>query len=311
MLKRPQTDFWRVGIVPLPIEELNPQRLRALKTCIAWLPDPGPWRYLADPFGVVRDGLLHVFVEAYDYRTKRGVIERHEFELGSLRWRKKQVVLSMPHHLSYPYVFEHHGDLWMIPESHQADEVALYRAGANLDTWTKECVLLEGLPFVDATIAFHHDRWWMFYGLVGPKARDRRELHIAWAPALTGPWCNLTGNPVRVDLGASRPAGRPFAGDDGRLLLPVQDSVGGYGRGVRLVRFSTLEVGRVVQELVPGRFTGDLASDIHCEGLHTLSACGPVTLIDVKRIDRSRKRQLIDLRRRVQRLLRVTPMARR
>jgi hypothetical protein len=51
------------------------------------------------------------------------------------------------------------------------------------------------------------------------------------------------------------------------------------------------------------RLTGDLASASHGAGLHTLSACGELTLIDVKRIDRSRGRQWLDLKRRVRRLL--------
>jgi hypothetical protein len=47
---KPSSDFWKVGIVPAPAE----------------LPDPGPWRYLADPFAIKRSDALHVFVEAYD-----------------------------------------------------------------------------------------------------------------------------------------------------------------------------------------------------------------------------------------------------
>ena len=45
---------------------------------------------------------LDVFVEAYDYRTKRANIERHELALDGLVWRSKRVVLDLPVHLSYP-----------------------------------------------------------------------------------------------------------------------------------------------------------------------------------------------------------------
>jgi len=41
----------------------------------------------------------------------------------------------------------------------------------------------------------------------------------------------------------------------------------------------------------------------HAQGFHTLSSCGPLTLIDVKRIDRSRSKQWLDLRRRARRLV--------
>lgn len=59
---------------------------------------------------------------------------------------------------------------------------------------------------------------------------------------------------------------------------------------------------RVVIEAGTERLTGDLASDTHTAGLHTLSACGGFTLIDVKRIDRSRVRQWLDFKRRLRRL---------
>jgi hypothetical protein len=44
MLKRPRTDFWRVGLVPAPIAQIDATRLSALRDRITWLPEAGPWR---------------------------------------------------------------------------------------------------------------------------------------------------------------------------------------------------------------------------------------------------------------------------
>lgn len=303
MFKRPRTDFWQVGLVPARVDTLDAATLRALRDRITWLPDAGPWRYLADPFGLVRGERLHVFVEAFDYRTKHGVIERHEFDRASLRWLGQATVLARPFHLSYPQVFEHEGETWMVPESFQAGEVALYRAtDESLNEWERDCALLRDLPVADASLIEHAGRWWMFYSLVGPRQRDQRELHLAHAPRLAGPWTPLDLNPVRVDHSGARPAGRPFVGADGVLTLPVQDGSQGYGSATRLLRFPVLSPERVVVEARPERLTGDLVSDTHTAGLHTLSACGDLTLIDVKRIDRSRTKQWLDLQRRWRRL---------
>ncbi|KQY81908.1 hypothetical protein [Pelomonas sp. Root1444] len=304
MFKRPRTDFWQVGIVPVPVADLDARTLSAARDRITWLPDAGPWRYLADPFGLVRADALHVFVEAYDYRVKRATIERHEFTLADLHWRGQATVLDKPFHLSFPQVFEHDGEAWMVPESYQAGEIALYRAAdASLNHWERECALLTGLPGADAALIEHGGRWWMFYTLVGPGARDQRELHIAHAPVLRGPWTPLAGNPVRVNRDGARPAGRPFVGRDGVLTLPVQDSSTGYGGATRLLRFPLLTPQRVEIEVGIERLTGDLASDGHTAGLHTVNGCGDaLTLIDVKRIDRSRGRQWLDMKRRWRRL---------
>ena len=304
MIKKPRTDFWQVGIVPLPIQDVDAAALAAARERITWLPEAGRWRYLADPFGLVRGDALHVFVEAFDYRVKRATIERHEFALADLGWRGQATVLDRPFHLSYPQVFEHGGQTWMVPESYQAGEIALYRAtDASLNHWQRECALLAGLPGADASLIEHEGRWWMFYALVGPKARDQRELHVAHAPALTGPWTPFTANPVRVSRDGARPAGQPFFGRDGVLTLPVQDSSTGYGSATRLLRFPVLTPERVVIEAGTERLTGDLVSSSHTAGLHTLTGCGAFTLVDVKRIDRSRGKQWLDFKRRWRRLL--------
>ncbi|MFN3305391.1 MAG: hypothetical protein ACK44A_16990 [Roseateles sp.] len=305
MLRRPRTDFWQVGILPLAVQDVDAQALAAVRERITWLPDAGRWRYLADPFGLVRGDALHVFVEAFDYRIKRAHIERHEFARDGLAWRGRMTVLDKPFHLSYPQVFEQGGETWMVPESYQAGEIALYRAtDASLDRWTRECALLGGVPGADASLIEHDGRWWMFYALVGPRARDQRELHIAHAPTLTGPWTPLPANPVRSSRDGARPAGRPFVGHDGVLVLPVQDCSTGYGGATRLLRLPELTPERVVIDAGTERLTGDLVSSTHTAGLHTLTGCGDAyTLIDVKRIDRSRGRQWLDFKRRLRRLL--------
>lgn len=304
MFKKPRTDFWQVGIVPIRVEDADARALGGARQRIVWLPEAGRWRYLADPFGLIRGDALHVFVEAFDYRTKRANIERHEFGLTDLAWRSQATVLDLPFHLSYPQVFEHAGGTWMVPESYQAGEIALYRAmDGSLDRWERQGALLSGLPGADASLIEHGGRWWMFYTLVGLGGRDQRELHVAHASALAGPWTPLAANPVRDDRRGARPAGRPFIGRDGMLMLPVQDSSGGYGSATRLLRFPVLTPERVVVEAGEERLTGDLVSDTYTAGLHTLSGCGGFTLIDVKRIDRSRGRQWLDFKRRLRRLI--------
>jgi hypothetical protein len=304
MLRRPRSDFWQVGIVRAPIETISPQTLTRQSAGIVWMPPAGAWRYLADPFALLRDDSLHVFVEAYDYRSKHAVIERHEFAAADLQWRGHRTVLSRPFHLSYPFVFEHEGVAFMVPESHQANEIALYRSTGSLDHWERQCPLLSGVPGADASLILHQGRWWMFYAVVGPGGRTQRELHLAHAPALTGPWQPCAGNPLHVDRHGARPAGSPFHDHDGSVLLPVQDCSTGYGGALRMLRFSELSAQRVCVANVELRLTGDLVSGDHVEGFHTLSACGPFTLLDVKRIDRSRTRQWLDLKRRARRMLR-------
>ncbi len=298
----PKTDLWQAGIVAAPIGTLlEPAAVAAWRERIVWLPDPGPWRYLADPFGLQYRGATHVFVEAFDYRTKHAVIEHHEFG-PDLSWRDKRTVLARPFHLSYPFLVEDGGDIFMIPESHKNREVALYRARQFPGEWVRETPLLSGVPGAEASVILHEGRWWMFFTIVGPKARDQRELHVAHAEKLSGPWRQHPLNPILDDRAGARPGGTPFVGADGHVTLPVQDCSQTYGGALRFLRFTTLDPKHVAVEHLNSRLTGDLISSTHGDGLHTLSRCGNLTLIDTKRIARSWTRYAINLQRRIRRL---------
>jgi hypothetical protein len=301
LFRAPRADFWRVGVAPISIADLTEAAaLSVLKPQIIWLPESEPWRYIADPFGLQRADAVHLFVESFDYRTKHAVIERHELA-GDLSWRGKTTVLARPFHLSYPFIVEHAGETFMVPESHQANEIALYRAHGTLDHWVRETALLSGISGAEPSLIHYQDRWWMFYTVVGSQVRDQRELHLAYADALTGPWHRHALNPVLIDRSGARPGGTPFVGHDGLVVLPVQDCSEGYGGATRLLRFTVLDERRVAFEHLPARFTGGLVSHEYQAGLHTLSACGSLTLIDVKKVTQSRGKQWLDLKRRSRR----------
>jgi len=75
-----------------------------------------------------------------------------------MEWRSKNVALAKPFHLSYPFLLEQNGDVLMVPESHKAGEIALYRAHA----------------FPDAGYA----KWycWPIFQLLRPASSNTREL---------------------------------------------------------------------------------------------------------------------------------------
>jgi hypothetical protein len=92
-------------------------------------------------------------------------------------------------------------------------------------------------------------------------------------------------NPVRTDRAGSRPGGTPILAG-GALGLPVQDCSRTYGGAIRILRIETLTPDAFRAEAGPPIAPPVSALDWK-DGLHTLSACDDVTLIDVKRRDRS------------------------
>lgn len=275
-------DIWRSGYVRRSLASVAASRgVRPEE--VVWLPPRGSFRYDADPFGIQLDGVLTVFVENYDYRVRRGEIHYRQYD-GANRLLKQGVALTQALHLSYPSLIEDAGELYMLPEAYKTGQLILFRCKRFPDDWEPVRQLLpEGA--IDATVVHHGGMWWMFYALHGPGDRSMRELHVAFAPALLGPWSAHPANPVRSGFESSRPGGTAFE-YDGALHLPVQDCVGTYGAALSLLRIDVLTPeafsATLVMRFEPGELLGGFG-----DGLHTLSGHGDITCIDVKSIRRS------------------------
>lgn len=293
-------DIWRPAIVGAPFETIIAAGSVA-GLPVTWLPPMRSFRFLADPFGLWRDGKLHVFVETYDYRVRVGAIEVLTYDAG-LTLIARAPALIEPWHLSYPYVFEAEGETWMLPEAHRSAALTLYRAVEFPTRWEPaHRIALDHVP-VDATPLWHDGRWWLFYTSASREPDKMSALHIAFADRLTGPWRPHPMNPVRRDLSGARPGGTPRL-IDGRVVLPVQDCAHTYGGAIRPLRFTALTPDRVETELgdairAPAGFAP------YVEGLHTLAAAGDVTLIDVKRTELSLHGLSVELRRHAMKSLR-------
>ncbi|MFS3137506.1 formyl transferase [Gluconacetobacter sacchari] len=289
-----RTDIWRTGILSCPLSDIL-ARGGVDGLPVTWLPDPGPFRFLADPFGLWRDDRLYLFAEAYDYRDRIGRIDVFVFD-RALRLLDARPVLSEPWHLSYPVVIVDEDEIYLLPEAYRSGRLTLYRAVSFPDRWEK----VSGFAFpeaaIDASPVRIEDRWWMFYSPPGGSGADRQSLlHVAWADRLCGPWHRHPGNPVRRDRRSARPGGTPVA-TGGQVVLPTQDCTATYGGAI---------VPLAITELTPERFAARAGTPIvapadwapSTDGLHTLSAVGEVTLVDAKRISRSPRRIAIELER--------------
>lgn len=237
------------------------------------LPDDG-LRFYADPFPIVVAERHWVFVEELVHSSGKGVISAVPFD-GSGPVGSPVPVLETDTHLSYPMVFEEDGAVWMIPESSQAGTVDLFRATRFPDGWVHEARLLEGIEASDATPFRHGGRWWMT-ATVRDGGSYSDALHLWSADDFRGPWRPHPANPVLVDAGAARPAGRVLD-RGGRLIRPVQDCRGGYGSALALAEVTRLdETGfeqRVVGRIGPGPLWPG-------RRLHTLNRAGRLECID-------------------------------
>jgi len=228
--------------------------------------------YLADPFPFRHQGQDFIFVEQYLYSKNRGCIAvvavNRDGTAGASR-----IVVEEPHHLSYPFVFEHDGQIWMIPESGAARNVSLYRAVEFPYRWTREGCLMEGIEGYDATPLCHDGRFWFFVSPRLWRSTSWDVLSLYHAASLTGSWTPHAANPVLLDARLSRPAGAVIQ-HGGRMLRPVQDCARGYGGAVTFCQIDALGASEFAQTPVGRIWSGAF-------GCHTYNRRSGLEAIDL------------------------------
>lgn len=232
-------------------------------------------RFYADPFVVEHNGQTCLFVEEYPYATGRGVISVATLGADG-RFGVPRVILEEPYHLSYPQVFSHGGEMYMLPESGGARRLVLYRAASFPDRWEVDTVLMDDLDINDATLLQRDGRYWLFGTERRGSGSASDTLVVFSAPSLRGPWSPHGLNPIAIDRSAARPGGA-FIERDGRTFLPLQDGQDSYGGGLGLTELLRLDDDAVVLgPPVPIRAGAAWAR----KGIHTLNRAAGIEVVD-------------------------------
>ncbi|MBN1313147.1 MAG: hypothetical protein JXB30_17190 [Anaerolineae bacterium] len=268
-------DYWVLGIVDeTPDSLLNP----SYQPSPLWI-EPPSGRFFADPFAVENSGRHYLFCEEWDYSLLRGRISL--LESDDLRsFGPPRPVIERPFHLSYPFIFQCEQKWYCLPEQHQANRVALYRAEQFPYNWIEDEPLLPGFPGIDPTVFFKDGLWWMFVGRLAEHWREPAdEIHLFYAEVLKGPWHSHPKNPVVERPLRARSAGR-ILDIAGRLIRPVQDSTRTYGGGLLFFEITRISLSQYAERQI-GAWQSCEAWPYN-QGLHHFEALGNQVLIDAK-----------------------------
>jgi hypothetical protein len=226
--------------------------------------------FVADPFLIRDDDRWQMFFEVMNWRANKGEIGL-AVSADGFRWEYQGIVLREPFHLSYPYAFSWQGEHFMIPETHQAHAIRLYRASRFPSEWSLVATLLEGPYLADASIFRYDDRWWLFAETNPAVTHDT--LRLYHADTLTGPWTEhpespvVTGNPH-----IARPAGRIVTAD-GALYRFAQNCSPAYGLDVRAFEITELSTEQYRERpLQTDPILGPSGHGWNARGMHHLDA---------------------------------------
>ncbi|KAH6838275.1 glycosyltransferase family protein 47 [Perilla frutescens var. hirtella] len=283
-----------------PIEAMNVWKDKSaawpvanpVMTC-ASLSDAGfPSNFVADPFLYIQGDVLYLFYETKNSITWQGDIAVAQSTDKGATWQQLGIALDEEWHLSYPYVFDYNGNMYMVPEGSLNGDVRIYRATNFPLKWTLEKIILKK-PIVDSSIVIHEGKLWLFgsdNSGIGTERNGQLELWHSDSPL--GPWKPHKKNPIyNTDrtLGA-RNGGRPFV-YNGNLYRVGQDCGETYGRKIRVFKievlttdeFKEVEVPFSLEESTKGRNAWDGARNHHLD-VQQLSSGEWIAVVDGDRV---------------------------
>lgn len=254
-------------------DNFPPNLLHSYKNII-----PPKDRFWADPNFIKRNDKYYIFFEELIYSNKKAHISVIELDKkGNIS--SPEIVLKKDYHLSFPFVFEVNGDLYMIPETSENKTIELYKCVVFPNKWELENVLLKNIVGVDANILYHHEKWWLFVNLKeidGISLYD--ELFLFYSDDFSGTkWTPHPKNPIISDARTARPAGRIFKYGD-NLYRPSQNCAKRYGYGININHIIKLDEYEYKEERV--NFIEPKWGKRYI-GTHTFNHSDDFTIVDV------------------------------
>jgi hypothetical protein len=238
-----------------------------------------PAHFEADPFMVQNENTWYMFFEILNAETNQGDIGLAVSRNG-FNWQYKQVVIDEDFHLSYPYVFEHENDYYMILyKETRAPGLRLYKARRFPTDWNHIETMLKG-SYYDPCIFQYGEKWWLF------AEENHGFLHLYYADDLKGRWTEHPKSPVvRNDPDISRPGGRVLVmGDD--VIRFAQGCYAAYGTNVRAFEISVLttlqyhEVEHPANPVITATGTGWNADGMHQIDAHRIGESEWIACVD-------------------------------
>ncbi len=213
-------------------------------------------RIWADPFIIKKDNNCYIFAEEMLHKDQKGRIILIKINQNGNQSPPKNI-LTRNYHLSYPYLFEDHGQLYMLPETSRNNSIELYKCTHFPDQWTQADTMMQNLEAADASLLKYSNKFWLFANIrQHPGVSINDDLYLFYSDKLiNGNWTPHPMNPIVSDVRCSRPAGKVFIRDQ-KIIRPAQDCSKYYGYKIQLREITELSEWnykeKTIEQWMPG-----------------------------------------------------------
>ena len=207
-------------------------------------------RFWADPHVIKKNDRYYIFIEELIYTENKGFISVIEMDnLGNYKDSVK--VLETDYHLSFPFIIEDQGEIYMIPESKQNNNIYLYKCVDFPYKWELEIILMENVKAVDTVVIFKNKKYWLFTNMVENEGSSYYDdLYLFSSDTLvSNKWKPHPENPIVSDVKNARMAGKLFVLND-NIYRPSQNCSNHYGYGMQINKVIELNETSYIEETI-------------------------------------------------------------
>lgn len=236
--------------------------------------------YYADPFLWASGGEMFCFFEVYDYDTGHGHLSAGKVVNGRLTDVRQ--IINCDYHMSFPFLFEQDGELFMLPETCGANRIEIWKCAEFPYEWERHRTVLDDVVAADSSIVEIDKEWWLFTNISTDVFGEMNsELHVY---KISDPLMSTLEphplNPVVFDARTARNGGRVFEQNGNLYRATQRNSHGLYGYGLNLMRIDHISMTKYEETLVR-RIDGNFRNGVI--GCHHLDSRDGLTIIDVRK----------------------------
>jgi hypothetical protein len=232
--------------------------------------------WAADPFIINYNGETYIFAELYDYIHRKGIIGYTKFENGS--FKKWYPIIREDYHLSFPFIFQYDGEIYIMPESSSNNSLYLYKATDFPSVWEKQDNLLDNIKIVD-TVPFRYNGN-LYAFTLRLNNEDNNTMHIIKFDDFGAIFEEKS---ISRDDSVTRMAGKVIK-NVSTMIRVSQNCEYDYGTGIVFSEFHFDEDNNYKEKVLKNISYRDVMLDrkMFVNGLHTYNFNDDFEVIDIK-----------------------------
>ena len=239
-------------------------------------------KFLADPFLFKKDNKTFCFAEEYDFKTKKGHIVCMKYK--NHIFHDKKIILDEKFHLSFPYIFNYAGNIYMCPDTSEISEIRLYKCISFPLKWKFHKTLIKNIKAVDSMIFKKNKIWWLLTNIDRSLSGDfTHDLSIFFSrnSPLSNKWYTHPSNPIKINSLNSRNGGL-ILNKNKLFRISQKQGFDNYGEEINFQQIKSITTKKYIEKETNNKQFEKIKKILKNKNIHHISKLDNKIILDFK-----------------------------